>query len=174
MSAIHRNVGLNSYENRVIENPIAVVDYETILELHVPSSRANTGWASIVPTPLRKNSIKVQAINLDTYIQKNDIQNINLIKMDIEGAELRALHGMSTILSGNEPPMIYFEINPFLLEKQGINPIDVKQYLVRFGYRLFKLRHKTLVSVSADTSENSLCNILATKRSIQSIELIVR
>jgi len=165
--AIHRNVGLNHFENRVIENSVAVTDSETTLELHLPSSRDNTGWASIVSTPSRNSSIKVEAMNLDTYVQRNEIRKIKLIKIDIEGAELLALHGMSTILSDDDPPMIYFEINSPLLEKQKIESNDIKQYLARFGYKLYKLKQKTLIPVSADTPENGLCNILAIKHTVE-------
>jgi len=46
----------------------------------------------------RQNKISVPAIRLDTFIENNNIPNIDLICMDLQGAELMALQGMGTYL----------------------------------------------------------------------------
>lgn len=163
MQAICRNVSLNHFEDRVILNLLAIAEKETVIDLYFSSRQDNTGWASIVPSKFRENRLQVQAVNLDTYIRKNDIENVKLIKMDIEGAELYALRGMDTILRKENGPVIYLEINPYLLDKQKVNPADVKKQLVDYGYRLFRYRNKRLIPVSPDMIESQVCNILATK-----------
>ena len=48
----------------------------------------------------------VQAITLENYIKENKINDIDLIKMDIEGSELEALKGSNLILKNLEPNLI--------------------------------------------------------------------
>jgi FkbM family methyltransferase len=162
--AIERNVELNSLQSSVIINPIAVSSVERELQLYISSRSDNSGWASIVASKFRPDCLNVKAISLDAYVAQNDIEHVALIKMDIEGAELQALQGMSQLLGCEDAPMIYFEINPFLLEKQAINPIDVKQFLSSFGFTLYALQKKQMIRVSPAAPEYSLRNILATKR----------
>lgn len=120
-------------------NALAVSDQETTLELHLPATNANSGWASIVQTPLRTNHLSVPTITIDNYISKHGIGRVDLIKMDIEGAELRALHGMRHLLARDDAQVLYVEINPFLLNKQQIEPQTIKRFLVDYGYSLFAL-----------------------------------
>ena len=48
----------------------------------------------------------VNAITLDSYVIKNKITDIDLIKMDIEGSELDALKGSKYILNQFKPDLI--------------------------------------------------------------------
>lgn len=105
--------------------------------------------------------MKVQTISLDQYAREQSVEQIDLIKLDIEGCELAALRGMSELLSHGQIRYLYVEINPFLLERQQVQPETVKAFLASFGYRLYRLSSERLVPVSPHTPENQLCNLLA-------------
>ena len=75
---------------------------------------------------------------LDQLSRENGVQKIGLMKMDIEGSELRALQSMPAMLSSHRLNFIYFEVNPACLEQQELDPAALSSTeLVRHGYRLF-------------------------------------
>ena len=79
-----------------------------------------------------KTSIKisVKTITLDKYCVDAGISHVDLVKMDIEGAEMLALAGMSKILS--------FQHRPFLIvEFWGRrNVVEGTELLHRSGYKI--------------------------------------
>lgn len=69
---------------------------------------------------------------LDNYIINNYI--INLMKIDVEGFEMRVLLGMKNLLQENRVKKLIIEITPSLLEKDGYSKTELYSYLQNFGY----------------------------------------
>ena len=55
------------------------------------------------------DSIEYDSISIDDYVKKNNINNIGLIKFDIEGAELEALNGGINTIKEHKP-LLYIPI----------------------------------------------------------------
>ena len=55
------------------------------------------------------DSIEYDSISIDDYVKKNNINNIGLIKFDIEGAELEALNGGINTIKKHKP-LLYIPI----------------------------------------------------------------
>ena len=120
LNRIRSAVIRNRVDNIVI-NHTAVGSSPGTMKLYVGGEEVgNSGWASIVPSSRRPQSIEVGKIALDDYVQSRDIACVRLIKLDIEGAELSALLGMDRLLSQDDAPDLICEINPFLLQRQGL------------------------------------------------------
>jgi hypothetical protein len=56
-----------------------------------------------------------------------------LIKIDIEGAELLALHGAAKTL-GREDPILVVAIHPDAMRALGSSPSELSSFLAEFGY----------------------------------------
>lgn len=69
-----------------------------------------------------------QFTTIDNYCQKNNVNHIHFLKMDIEGHELSALQGASKMLSSDNIDYIQFEFG-------GCN-IDSRTYFKDFYYLL--------------------------------------
>lgn len=68
------------------------------------------------------------------------IARIDVIKLDIEGAELGALRGFARHLSGAHPPTVIFEFADWAEGRvTGQVPGDAQRLLISHGYRLFQL-----------------------------------
>lgn len=73
-----------------------------------------------------RGSIRVQTIDLDTFCERFRISSVDLIKVDIEGAELLALRGMTRTLRAHLPVLImelwgaeHVALGPGILAKLG-------------------------------------------------------
>jgi FkbM family methyltransferase len=84
-----------------------------------------------------ENQVTVPSSPLDDLFEKNNIDKIALLKMDIEGSEPMAMQGLSRMLSTHRVNYIYFEVNPACLQRQHSDPPALFSELTRHGYRLF-------------------------------------
>lgn len=55
---------------------------------------------------LEKNAVQVETIRLDDFVKQRNINRIDFIKIDIEGAEYMAIQGMPYILDQLKPAMM--------------------------------------------------------------------
>jgi FkbM family methyltransferase len=98
------------------------------------------GWAQM-PVP---------AVRIDDYF-RSEVITIDLIKLDIQGSEHRALAGMTQILSHNPGITLVTEFWPYGLRRAGCDPAEFLKQLDQFGFRLVRIdeRNKRFVSTSA-------------------------
>lgn len=76
---------------------------------------------------------------IDGYCTHNRIDRINLLKLDVQGAELQVLKGAEKLLAQGGVDLIYSEVlfMPFY-EGQPLYH-DVAQYLSKFNYKLYNI-----------------------------------
>ena len=68
-----------------------------------------------VTVPIER-SVDVEAVTLDSFCQQNNIENIDYLKLDIEGSELEVLVGSSRLLENKAIRHLQFEISKPMLE----------------------------------------------------------
>ncbi len=94
-----------------------------------------------------EKEIVVKSLSLDDFVFADGKQAPNLVKVDIEGDEYRALSGMEGILSTYHPTL-FIEVHG---EKSGR---DVLEILTRKNYSLHSLRReKVLLSNDRELSQ---------------------
>ena len=79
--------------------------------------------------PLTVLSNSVAAIRLDDYVKEHGLTAVNVIKMDIEGSETRALNGSRATLKKYRP-LILMELNQQAARSQGGELVDLWRLLV--------------------------------------------
>jgi FkbM family methyltransferase len=67
------------------------------------------------------------------------VAGVDLIKMDIEGSELRAVAGMAHELSGGDGPMLLYESNPLTAELAGYSVEGLRTLLEALGYTSYRV-----------------------------------
>lgn len=79
---------------------------------------------------------KVKAITLDSLFTELNIPKIDILKMDIEGWEHKALEGMKGILSDPQirPRLMMIELYTDHLKKYGASITEICTYLKQFDY----------------------------------------
>ncbi len=92
---------------------------------------------------------KVESVRLDDFF-KDYPKLINFIKMDIEGAEIKALHGMEDILEKNHEIKLVIELAPRLLDKIKILPQNLLSQLRKYGLRLYWINSDGTINKMSD------------------------
>jgi FkbM family methyltransferase len=102
----------------------------------------------------REEANKVRTIRLDTYIEREGISNIDIIKIDIEGNELYALRGGIESIKKFRP-IIFCEINPRLNVQAGYSAKELWDFIIkelRYEARVLSWNHFRKISRSKATS----------------------
>ena len=82
-------------------------------------------------------AIDVNLMTIDQFCEKELISEINILKLDVEGAELMVLRGAFEMLSRHSIGIIYTEIMFAPHYKGGVLFYDLCEFLADFGYTLF-------------------------------------
>ena len=84
--------------------------------------------------------ITIKIIKLDDFFEKLDlIKKIDLIKIDVEGAEFDVLKGMNKILDSNKDLKIIMEFSLENLQDFGSKPDEVVDFLLKKNFKLWKI-----------------------------------
>lgn len=89
-----------------------------------------------------RQSIDVEVTSLDEFFRGKDCK-IDLIKMDIEGAEMSALEGMTNIIKQNKNLKIITEFCPSYFEPLSYSPVSFLNKLVECGFKLYLINDET-------------------------------
>ena len=143
---LRKHIAINHLQNKIILVPKALSNKKDILKFALPKT-ANSGTASTILG--RKANldeiIEVEAITFDEFFQEEKITGrIDLIKMDIEGAELFALQGMKRLLNSGVKPVFIIEINDEMMSLAGYSQTDIQSFLADFGYKAFEITKRGL------------------------------
>jgi FkbM family methyltransferase len=137
-----RNVRLNALQDvHIASTAVADRDGEVEFELGVETAMSSLR-ASSAPTPAPQvaRHMRVPAVSLDTY-QSGIGRNVDLVKIDVEGAEEKVLLGARRLLALPDPsaPMLVLEVSGRNYERFGTTPAHVFGLLHDYGYALHRL-----------------------------------
>ena len=128
------NLHLNEIKNVDVFN-VAIGEIDQIAEMNIiKEGDYDTGSSSLVKNEYidsikqnRINKVKTKVVKLDNFIKRYTDQ-VEFIKMDIEGYEYYALLGMEEIIKKNKPIMI-IEYNLDRIDHIGLSNKDFKKIL---------------------------------------------
>lgn len=81
-----------------------------------------------------EGKITVPTKTLDAFVAEQNIDTIDILKLDVQGGELLVFEGAKELLSKQKAKLIYSEI--WLIEGYESQPLyhDIAAYLAQFGY----------------------------------------
>lgn len=130
---LSKNIQANYYEN-IHPLQSAVSNYTGTIELHV--SKLDNGSHSINREAARgvADTVHVATTTLDEFLESADVTSVDILKIDVEGAELSVLEGMSKLLRMFPNTTLLIEYCPFLIQVSGNVPSDLLERLSKHGY----------------------------------------
>ncbi len=136
---LRRNLERNGARNVVAER-LAVADENGPLRLYL--CERNRGdhrtWDSHDGRP----SIEIEAVRLDDYLDADRLGpegRVDLVKMDVQGAEAQALAGMEGLLRRHSGVTLVTEFWPAGLVRAGAEPAAVLKRLGGLGFELYEI-----------------------------------
>lgn len=124
------NVRRNGFRNvRVVRKAIA--DRSGSLGFH-PDPWRTEGWVAFDDD---HHAMEVQATSLDAFFAGLSWPPVDLVKMDIEGSEQRALEGMTELAARNPAMQMILEVNPHALRRNGSSVAGLSERLLSLGFR---------------------------------------
>ena len=87
----------------------------------------------------------VQTMTLDNFCDQNNIQKIDLIKIDTEGFDFEVLQGAQRMLSGNNIDIIYTELTFEKEINKFSRAFDVIDFLWGFDFEVFRFYEQATV-----------------------------
>jgi FkbM family methyltransferase len=134
-----RNLQANRLQN-VCALRVAVWDRRGSADLLVAplehSGHNTLGGFGYGTTLERQETVPLE--RLDEIIRGQGLERVDVIKIDVEGAELFALQGAAEILQRFHP-MLLLEVSDRTLQHQGSSSRSVLEWLQRHGYSFYSL-----------------------------------
>jgi hypothetical protein len=110
-----------------------------------------------------RRSVDGSLTTLDKYVKAVSLPRLDLLKADVEGAELHVLEGGQETLKRLHPHLILeFSLHS---ERFGYEPADLLQYLDALDYRTFIIQAMQLSRYKAEENDRKVFNVLAVHES---------
>ncbi len=160
---LKKNISINKLFNITpIQKPVSDVDGMIPFYINLGSDQSSStleGFRQDI------KEIEVCAVTLDTFVEEENIDQVDLIKIDAEGQDHRVLGGMRRILQRDQPDIICEVLH-------GRTEKELQNILSDFGYQYYWITDDGLIprDIIVGDSEYRYFNYLFTKK--ESLETI--
>jgi FkbM family methyltransferase len=100
----------------------------------------------------------VHITTVDVFMKDHHVPRVDVLKVDIEGAELMLFRGARDLLERADAPLILYEGFGFLTRGFSYHPVEIFWFLESCGYTLFALNSETgeISELKADYKYDSM------------------
>jgi FkbM family methyltransferase len=110
-------------------------------------------------------NIKVRTITFDEFLSQQNIEKIDLIKIDVEGWEINVLNGGKNYFNRLTSAAILIEFGDINLSNAGFTSEELYNRLVSFGYELYTFNcSQQLLTKEFLRPSYPYCNLIALKQ----------
>ncbi|MBK9285310.1 MAG: FkbM family methyltransferase [Sphingobacteriaceae bacterium] len=92
---LQKNIELNNYDIKAYRNAVSNLDGNIVIEDYL----------------IENHTINVEALQLDSFVQKNNLKSIDLLKIDVEAHEPQVLEGFMKNLAQFKPTFLIEVLN---------------------------------------------------------------
>ncbi len=131
---LSRNIQLNGLANTVVCENLAVSDKNGSMYI------SESGSESRLTQKPTEQSYNVEVITLEKLLRSNAIDNINVLIIDVEGAELPVLRSFPW--KAVKVDKIFCEMHPYAWKDFGYSGTEMSYFLASHGYRCFDMYFK--------------------------------
>lgn len=138
---LRKNIEMNAIDN-ISVNHCAVSSQSGKLKINVPNmpwrgALFNLSMASVYGVQEVNDASRleeVDCVSIDEYVHDSGLKKVDVIKIDVEGAELDVLAGASKTIECSQP-IVVMEVNRNALQAAGRHVSEVTEFWEMCGYR---------------------------------------
>lgn len=152
---LKENIYLNNRKNTIINNE-ALSNYTGESELYFPKGSGGM-LASLNKLPdITQEFIdyKCKTNTINNYMLRNNIEQIDFIKLDVEGAELQVLKAAKAIFNQGKKPIILVECVEKFSECFGDTLKDLHEYLGEYKYNFYSFDYDKDMYIKIENFDN--------------------
>lgn len=120
------------------------------------ATHGNSGGSGLAARPGVEQPVEVDLMTLDEDRDENGVRHIDVMKVDVEGAETLVFAGGQRMLSAPDAPVVMFESQFGNTKLFGKTQSDIRRQLEGLGYRIYRFADGSLSQVVADEREEDL------------------
>lgn len=134
--------------------PMAVAEHDGCVDFHINAFAAASSLLPFNPEGLKRwaggevlkveKTIAVPAIRLDTFMQLMDIEKVEFLKIDAQGADLAVVRSAGARLQDVERLALEVQVTPVPLYEGGSDRAAVVAYLAARGFELLSSERQSL------------------------------
>jgi FkbM family methyltransferase len=128
---LKENLRLNKLENTIICEQIAIADKAGHMHIDLFDSQTT------LTIKKSEDSSEVSVITLKQLLEKYEVQYVDLMIIDVEGAELMVLHSFPWQFV--DIGKLFIELHPYAWKEFGYEGSDMKNFLIEHDYRCFDM-----------------------------------
>lgn len=144
---IHKNIRLNKdLSNNIKIEELLLWDENKMIDFY----EAGTVGSSAVWIPDADKCVQKEAVRIDDWVQKKNIQKLDFIKMDIEGAEIEALEGCEHTIENLKPN---FAIASYHIVDGEATYIKVEEFFkkIKYPYKTVTFRKNEIITFAGES-----------------------
>jgi len=137
---LKKNLAINNCSNVEAYN-LAVFDSTGVVNYKRDSNRYSSGFRLQTNTTDEEaiGIESVESVALDDFLQTKGVVP-DVIKVDVEGAEMNVLMGMKQILR-NHKPILFLEVHPSILRDFNTSISEILSLLMELNYNVFEIEN---------------------------------
>jgi FkbM family methyltransferase len=130
---LKRNVALNGVEATVRQEALD----EATGEMGLSSGSTGDGQYALTD---ERDGLQISTVEADSLVSQNVVSCPSTVKIDVEGAELRVLRGMETILE--EVENLYIEVHPSRVKEYGGSTDELESRITDAGLQYKRIHER--------------------------------
>jgi FkbM family methyltransferase len=124
----------------------------------------NGPWGHVI-TEGHPDAVTIPTVTMDELLLEMGWSPVDLVKLDVEGSEIRVIRSMRKLLEPPDAPPLLFESNGYTLDFFGLTPNDLLAALEELGYKSHVVDPGRLTGIRAtDLQPQTMVDCLAFKR----------
>jgi FkbM family methyltransferase len=166
---LRKNVEINGLEN-VVLNDLAVGDQVGELEFELANEPSMSSIRKHDILDQSTQVVKVPVTTLGTYWSEHISKKVDLIKVDVEGAEKFVFLGATSLMeiSSAEAPTWIFEYGPQAYADFNYQPAELLNLIQQYGYSIWQYSAANrLTPFDPQATLPDIVNLIATKNPVQ-------
>ncbi len=122
-----------------VQCAVSNVSGTAVFQVHADSETNSLLKAVNTEMARKVGSVEVPTITVDEFCAGHGVEQLDILKLDVQGGELLALTGANKMLSGQTISLIFSEVSFAALYEDQAHFAAISTYLAACGYTLFDL-----------------------------------